>query len=151
MQKLNLKKLCVGSDGIESMILWQKQLCAEQKNIRPDADSPFQHLILPYHDTRNMPRQADSLQGGSLYWIRKKKFFARQKIHLLEARTSDEGKKFCRIWLKPEIIAVEAMRDRIFQGWRYLKVEDSPADKDSGNVSEDTEDMQRELQRLGLL
>ncbi len=147
MQKLNLKKLCVGGTGFEDLRDWQEEQSILQTQTLKNADKDYQHFMLPFHDTRNMPRQSEALAGGSLYWIKKKKFFARQKIHLLEQRHNEEGKKFCRIWLEMPLLEVEPMRDRIFQGWRYLKLEDSPPDKHQAK----SDDIERELQRLGLL
>ncbi len=157
MQKVNLKKLCVGSDGIDSLRDWQKELIAQQESVQKaylaGKVQEFEHFLLPYHDTRNMPKNIEGLAGGSLYWIRKSKFFARQKIHLLERRTDEMGQKFCRIWLEAELVEVKPLRHKPFQGWRYLKLLDSPPDKDGENAAavQSTEDMERELQRMGLL
>ena len=96
---------------------------------------------------RNMPRRKDDMANASLYWVKRKKYFARQKIQMLEQRfDEEEGRKFCRIWLQSDVIAVEPYKERNFQGWRYLRAEDSPPDCDSGHG-----DIENELKQLGLI
>ena len=62
---VHLKKLSVGSETLESLIIRQKQVLDAGK------------LVL--HPTRNWPRRKDELlDGGSLYWIIKGQMVARQ-------------------------------------------------------------------------
>jgi hypothetical protein len=64
-----------------------------------------------------------------------------------------DGRPACGIILGPDLIAVEPLRVRIFQGWRYLEAKDAPADipvsADSGEVM--PAEMAAELRELGLL
>ncbi|WP_135077565.1 DUF1489 domain-containing protein [Terasakiella sp. SH-1] len=104
--------------------------------------------------TRNTPkRQEELLDGGSLYWVIKGQFRVRQEIIGFETDMDEEGRKYCLITLKPELIRTELKAQKAFQGWRYFQDSDVPKDLDgTAQVGEDLpEDMQAELRDLGLL
>ena len=106
--------------------------------------------------TRNMPRRTDELiDGGSIYWVVKRLIRVRQKIIGIEKMTNEEGKKFCAIELDPSHILLEPRSQKPFQGWRYLKTEESPADAPDGGVAnfglDMPSEMMVELKELGLL
>jgi hypothetical protein len=112
---LNLIKLCVGADGLEDLERW-RDTCAPGGQPMP-------------HTTRMTPKRAkELLDGGSLYWVIKRVVQARQNILELEEFVDETGIKRCTIWLDPAIIATAPAPRRPFQGWRYLKAEDAPAD-----------------------
>ena len=125
---VNLKKLSVGSTSLESLKESQKRRLAKEGQI--------------VHLTRNRPRRADELlDGGSIYWIIKGVMTARQAIFdLVEAQRND-GSLACGIVLSPEILPVIPIRMRIFQGWRYLEIADTPPDL----IAEDDKDLPTEL------
>lgn len=77
--------------------------------------------------TRFMPKRADELVGGSIYWIVKHRLIARQAIIGFAVSDSD-GKTIIR--LDPDLIRVRALAKRAHQGWRYLAAADAPADLD---------------------
>jgi hypothetical protein len=77
--------------------------------------------------TRFMPKRADELVGGSIYWIVKHRITARQTILGFETREEDRRTV---IRLSPELVAVRAKPKRAHQGWRYLAPEDAPPDLD---------------------
>lgn len=77
--------------------------------------------------TRFMPKRADELVGGSIYWIIKHRLTARQTIMGLEVREEDRR---TLIRLSPALVAVRALPKRAHQGWRYLADEDAPPDLD---------------------
>jgi hypothetical protein len=81
--------------------------------------------------TRFMPKRADELIGGSVYWILKHRIAARQAILGFESRASDR-KTIIR--LSPELVPVRAVPLRAHQGWRYLAGADAPADLDSDDT-----------------
>jgi len=54
-----------------------------------------------------------------------------QEIIGIEPATNEEGRKYCAIELAPELVMLEPRRQKAFQGWRYLKPEDAPADLSS--------------------
>ena len=64
---VHLKKLSVGSETLESLIIRQKQVLDAGRSL--------------LHPTRNWPKRKDELlDGGSLYWIIKGQMVARQPI-----------------------------------------------------------------------
>ncbi|HTU09419.1 MAG TPA: DUF1489 domain-containing protein [Allosphingosinicella sp.] len=80
--------------------------------------------------TRFMPKRADELIGGSLYWIVKQRIAARQTILGFEVRAADR-KTIIR--LDPELVPVRALARRGHQGWRYLEAADAPPDLAEGD------------------
>ena len=76
--------------------------------------------------TRFMPKRADALVGGSLYWIIKHRLIARQKI--IGFATGADGRTIVR--LDPLLVRVGAWPKRAHQGWRYLDAVDAPPDLD---------------------
>jgi len=104
--------------------------------------------------TRNAPKRVDELvDGGSIYWVIKRFVRVRQRILGLDRETDDEGRSYCMIRIAPELILVEPRSFKPFQGWRYFKAEDAPADLAGSGV--DVEHlpaaMAEELRALGLI
>jgi hypothetical protein len=80
--------------------------------------------------TRNLPkRQAEILQGGSLFWIIKHQLVARAKI--LRFQAAQDGRH--DIVLRSHVIPVRPMPRRAHQGWRYLEAADAPKDLVDGD------------------
>ena len=77
--------------------------------------------------TRFMPKRAEELVGGSLYWVIKHRLIARNRILGFAVRESD-GRTIIR--LDPALIRVRAWPKRAHQGWRYLTAADAPPDLD---------------------
>jgi len=114
---VHILKLCVGSDGVESLIAWQQSA----RSRGPDGR--------PRHVTRMTPkRAAEVLDGGSLYWVFKGQVLARQRILALDPVTGEDGIRRCAIVLSDDIVRTEPAPRRPFQGWRYLAPEDAPRD-----------------------
>jgi hypothetical protein len=123
---INLVKLSVGTEGIDDLALWQAL---------PQAQGPDG---LPRHVTRMWPkREAEILDGGSIYWVIKGVIQARQKILRLDEVVGGDGIRRCAIVLDPELIHTTLAPRRPFQGWRYLKPEDSPKDMVKGREAEE--------------
>ena len=118
---LHLIKLCVGIGSVEDMTPWQVRRAAEAEaaGLRP----------LPFHITRMFPRRkAELVDGGSMYWVIRQVVQVRQRIADLEAITGEDGISRCKIWLDPELVRTQPVPRRAFQGWRYLKADEAPAD-----------------------
>ena len=94
-------------------------------------------------------RDAEILEGGSLYWTIGGYFAVRQLIVGLERVRGEDQIERCRIDLDPELVPVEPVPRRAFQGWRYLKVEDAPQDLSADGAGQEV--LQRQLAELGLL
>ncbi|ASP33094.1 DUF1489 family protein [Labrenzia sp. VG12] len=142
---LHLVKLCVGADSVESLQAWMD---FRQETARK-AGLPAESI----HTTRMVPtRRAEILDGGSLYWVIKGKIQVRQ--HLIDIRpfTDEAGVKRCDLVMEPRLILTHYQPKRPFQGWRYLKAEDAPADlKLGGNAQAMPDEMRRDLTELCLL
>ena len=104
------------------------------------------------HITRHKPkREAEVLDGGSIYWVIKGWLVARQKLIELRPMQRD-GVMHCGLVYDPQLITVRARQRKPFQGWRYFDAKDVPTDIGPWNGASDLPDkLQRELLELGLL
>ena len=139
---LNLIKLAVGIEDLE-------HLAQRQKSFRNKAGKYR-------HRTRMTPqRQAEVLNGGSMFWVIKGMILVRQPIISLGQGKDKHGKSLCVIEMEPVQILVQPRVQRAFQGWRYLKPADVPDDiKKGGKIFVDPtmpQKMKLELAKLGLL
>ena len=116
MAGLNLIKLSVGTTGLDDLRAWQ-------------AGPGLGHDGLPRHVTRMWPkREAELLDGGSIFWVIKRSVLCRQRILRLEKTRWDDGIPRCALVLDPELVRVTPVPRRVFQGWRYLAGADAPSD-----------------------
>ena len=143
---LHLVKLCVGAASIEDLAAWQSGRLAAQRKAgeRPRL----------FHATFQMPkREADLLDGGSLYWVIKGVIQVRQRLLGFEEGTKADGSRCCLILLDPTLVPVRPVPRRAFQGWRYLDAADAPPDLGKGgkDVASLPPKMRRDLAELGLL
>jgi len=76
--------------------------------------------------TRFMPKRADELIGGSLYWIVKHRVIARNRI--LGFAEGEDRRTI--IQLDSKLVPVKAWPKRAHQGWRYLTSADTLGDFD---------------------
>ncbi len=112
---LNLKKLCVGISTYEMLEEWQKNEIRNNRQL--------------FHTTRIKPKRVNEiLPNGSLYWIIKNKFIARQKILEFKDVVRKDGKSACKIIFDHKLIKVANIPHRPFQGWRYLTEDKIPKD-----------------------
>lgn len=140
---MHLVKLCVGISSVEELESFRRMRFAEGS-----AYGPGVHV----HRTRMTPKRADEVAGhGSLYWVISGAIRCRQFIRALEPATDAEGRGCCDIVMAPEIIRTVPQPKRPFQGWRYLRPEDAPADLAAGADSTDDGTLAAELARLGLI
>jgi hypothetical protein len=129
---IHLIKLCVGCDTIEELCAWQAG--------RPD---------WRVH-TRHTPKRAEELlDGGSLYRVFKGVILCRQRV--IGVETVGEGAaKRCELILDPEVIRVAPAPRRPFQGWRYLPLDEAPADLPRGEDAQAMPpDLAARLRELG--
>ncbi|KPF64157.1 hypothetical protein IP88_13900 [alpha proteobacterium AAP81b] len=131
---LNLTKVAVGCPDVAT-------LAARQREHWGDAAASL---------TRMMPKRADELVGGSLFWIIAHRLVARQTILRLAMVDTEWGRK-CRIDLAPFPVAVVPRTCRAHQGWRYLAAADAPPDLAGTGSEVMPADMAHELAALGLL
>jgi hypothetical protein len=123
---INLVKLSVGTESIEGLRAWQSSPMAQTRD------------GLPRHVTRMWPkREPEITRGGSIYWVIKGVIQARQQILRFDEVIGDDGIRRCAIVMKPGLIRTQHALKRPFQGWRYLKPEDAPADLPEGRIHEE--------------
>lgn len=142
MPKLHLIKLSVGTQSVDSLIEWHKS---------PGAQGPDGS---PRHVTRMWPRRAvELLEGGSIYWVIQGLVQCRQRILRLDEVTGEDSIRRCAIVLDTEMIRTATAPKRPFQGWRYLKEADAPADLPARRQDEDPlpADLSAALAELGVL
>jgi hypothetical protein len=140
--KINIIKLSVGSESVETITEWQ----ANRRNVMKRDYS--------LHITRMWPRREQEVfNGGSMYWVIKGFIQARQQIIGFEEVIGDDGIRRCGIMLAPELIRTTVVRRRPFQGWRYLTPEDAPKDLPVGRATDDElpKDLEIALADLGLI
>ena len=98
-----------------------------------------------------MPKRAEELIGGSIFWIIKHRLVARQTILSIAMVDTDWGPK-CAIALVPGPVPVQPLPCRAHQGWRYLEADLAPPDAAEGASAEAMPSgMLRELQSLWLI
>lgn len=139
---MHLIKLSVGTESVETLIEWQKHRAAQ---------SPDGHC---FHQTRMWPkREKEIVNGGSIYWVIKGEISARQRILRFDEKIGEDGIRRCAIVLDKELIPTVNALKRPFQGWRYLKPEDAPADLPKARGQEDTlpVELNRALAEIGVL
>ncbi|MEM7241094.1 MAG: DUF1489 domain-containing protein [Pseudomonadota bacterium] len=139
--RVHLIKLSVGTESIETLRDWQ---AGQRKLHKRD------HGL---HVTRMWPkRSAELLNDGSIFWIIKGLVQARQRLIGFDEIIGTDGIRRCGIKLDPELIPTTHAPRRPFQGWRYLAMEDAPADLPKSRSAEAAlpSELQQELDALGL-
>jgi hypothetical protein len=131
---LHLSKVAVGCPDIETLARLQLDRWGDA----------------PCSLTRFMPKRAEELIGGSLFWIIAHRLVARQPIVSLDMVTTEWGTK-CRIGLAGPPIAVVALPKRAHQGWRYLEAADAPGDLAAGDADALPIGLVRDLQAMWLI
>ncbi len=122
---VNLVKLSVGSESIESLVDWQR---TRQRRING-------HRF--FHITRMWPkREAEILSGGSIYWVIQGIMQARQTIIGFDEVIGEDGIRRCAILLDETLVRTEQVKKRPFQGWRYLSAADAPRDLSMASATE---------------
>jgi len=109
MPNLNLSKVAVRCTGFDAL----------DKRMRSRATGGTVAIV-----TRFMPKRAEELAGGSLYWIVRHRLIGRQAI--LGFGTAPDGRAIIR--LDSNLVRVRAASKRAHQGWRYLEAADAPTD-----------------------
>ena len=143
---LHLIKLCVGAASIEELAEWQTARAAERKKA---GQTPR-----IFHTTFQTPkREAELLDGGSIYWVIKGTVQVRQKLIGFEQGKKSDGTPACLIVLDRSLVPVRPVPRRAFQGWRYLAADDAPADLGRGDkqLAGLPPKMRRDLAELGLI
>ena len=132
----------MGSDSYDDLVAWQSTKRAQT------ADG------YPRHVTRMWPkREAEVLNGGSIYWVVKGVILCRQRVLRLDEVIGSDGIRRCAIVLQPDLIRTQNSLRRPFQGWRYLPAADAPPDLPKGRGDEEPlpVELNRALAEIGVL
>ncbi len=123
---IHLIKLSVGTEDVADLAAWHATKRAQSDD------------GLPRHVTRMWPkREAEVLNGGSIYWVIKGVIVCRQRVLRLDEYLGGDGISRCAIVLDHDLIRVEPTLKRPFQGWRYLDPADAPRDLAKARAGED--------------
>ncbi|NBC35855.1 DUF1489 family protein [Novosphingobium sp. FSY-8] len=140
MTPLNMTKVAYGATSLEEIHGW----------FAPDARPP-----LPGHGkevvqitTRNKPKRAEEMIGGSVFWILKHQLVARSEI--IGFAEAENGRT--AILIARQLVDVQPRPRRAHQGWRYLEAADAPPDLHGVGGTGDVmpAHLAAELARLGL-
>lgn len=115
---------------------------------------PYQGQMANRVWTRYAPKRAEELiKSGSIYRVIKNRIQCRQRILGFEQVEHPVKGTMCQIMTEAALIRTVSMPKRPFQGWRYLKPVDAPADIGLYQYGEDRppEEMEAELSALGLI
>ena len=137
---VHLLKLSAGCQAVEELESWQAA--------RLEAHGRL------FHRTRMRPRrEAELLDGGSIYWVIKGEVRVRQPVLAVESETGADGIQRTLLLLEPGLIRTAPQARRAFQGWRYLAAGDAPPDlvADCEDFAGMPPEMRAELRTLGLL
>lgn len=141
---VHLVKLCAGAESLkdlEDRVRRGTKACEKAGRGR-----------VHEHVTRMCPRRdAELLDGGSIYWVIKGVVLVRQRLLGLEKRTGEDGIDRCAIMIDPELVLTEPQPRRAFQGWRYLPAEDAPKDLKQRSRNRPPPELNMQLAELGLL
>ena len=138
----HLIKLSVGTESVEDLAAWQATAHERWRDGQPR------------HVTRMWPkREAEVVNGGSIYWVIKGVVQARQRIVRLEEVAGSDGIRLCAIVLDPHLIRTQGALKRPFQGWRYLAPGDAPPDLPKARAQEEAlpAELNRALAEIGVL
>jgi hypothetical protein len=109
---------------------------------------------LARHVTRMWPkREAEILNGGSIFWVIKGAIQCRQRILRLDEQIGSDGIRRCAIVLDPQLVRTQSSLRRPFQGWRYLTTQDAPPDLPEGRENEEAlpVELNQALAEIGVL
>tara|TARA_B100000678_G_scaffold256316_2_gene234601 strand:+ start:18512 stop:18940 length:429 start_codon:yes stop_codon:yes gene_type:complete len=140
---IHLVKLCVGAETVEDLEVWQSRRARERK-ARGEPPNPI-------HETRQTPKRVDELlDGGSIYWVIKGTILVRQAVLAVNTLTDRNGRNYCELVFDPELVLTEPQGRKAFQGWRYLKPEDAPADASTSHAADVPPELGRALREAGV-
>ena len=140
---LHLIKLAVGAESPESMTAYQSARAIPMAGRR----------VVPVPTRMRPKREADLLNGGSLFWVIRGEIRVRQALVALDGAMDGDGRAFCRILVDSALVPVRPRSQRPFQGWRYLTAEQAPVDMVAGADGDGDlpPDLARELRGIGVL
>ena len=137
---LHLIKLAVGIDDVEHLRRVRAARAAERGG--------------GWVYTRNRPRrEAEVLDGGSIYWVIAGVISVRQRIADIREAKQPDGTRCTDLVLHRTLVPVRGRFMKPFQGWRYLAASDAPPDESTttATTADLPDRLRRELAALALL
>lgn len=110
--------------------------------------------VYPVWTSRKPTREADLLEGGSVFWIIKGQVQCRQDIwDIIDYKAEGDEKKSFLILCNPQLIRTQDLARKPFQGWRYLTPPNCPPDIGpiDANDERPPPEIEKELRAAGLL
>lgn len=140
---VHLVRMAVGCASVEELAARQLERVERREG----------QSVVPGFTRRRPRRAAEIADGGSIYWIVKGAIRARQRILALEDAVDGQGAPYCRLVYDPDLLETVPHPRRPMQGWRYLAVEDAPADATPKSAGDDAlpADLARRLSDLGVI
>lgn len=111
-------------------------------------------MAVPVYTKRAPRRLEEVLDGGSMYRVIKNVIQCRQEILGIEQEHDEERGDYCLIMCSPEIIEVDPVARRPFQGWRYLEDSSVPRDRGAFHINDGgrpPKDIEFALRQISLL
>lgn len=105
------------------------------------------------YTTRRSAREAEVLDGGSIYWVMNNHIASRQRFLGFGEGRFDDGRPFIKFILDRQIMLTEPRPYKSFQGWRYLEDGNTPGDIGLFDPTQEAppEEMAADLKLAGLL
>jgi len=110
--------------------------------------------VYPVWTSRKPVREDALLDGGSVFWIIKKQIQCRQSVlSIIPYEAGADEKPSYLILCSTELMRVEPVRKKPFQGWRYLEPDNAPLDRGMLMVMDEPPppQMEKALREAGLL
>jgi hypothetical protein len=135
---LHLIKLAVGARTQADVAAWQRSRTAPGEPVTVS--------------TRQFPkRAAELMDGGSLFWVVAGLTTIRQSVVDVREIRREDGTRGTAILVDPVLVPLVPRTVRAFQGWRYLRQVDAPADLLGGEGDGMPGELRRALAELCLL
>lgn len=111
-------------------------------------------IVYPVWTSRKPTREADLLEGGSVFWIVKGQVQCRQDIwDIIDYQDDESDKPSFLILCNPQLVRTQGYARKPFQGWRYLEAPNAPPDIGplTANDERPPPEMEEALRSAGLL
>lgn len=136
---------------LRGFVQWKDRCTGQPIKTVDEAESWVRHIAECgferfYTWSSRTPRRAGELEGGSVYFVAKRRALFRMPF--VEVEADGDG---CAICMRPELIRVIPRHVGFVRGWRYLEHRDAPLDwvRTYGKEAPPPE-MARDLKEMGL-
>ena len=137
---------------LRGFVEWHDRRTGKDIKTVDDAESWVRHIAEAGFDrfytwSSRTPRRAEELEGGSVYFVAKRRTLFRMPFVAVEA--DGDG---CAICMRAQLIRVLPVYVGMVRGWRYLTDADAPPDQRPLPLGDDPPpEMARDLKEMGLV